>query len=51
MNYCKVDNEDVKVSELFSNYYTIYEKRVRRVNMEKQWLKDMMEKDKWDFMM
>jgi|TARA_B100000780_G_scaffold96046_1_gene66975 hypothetical protein len=51
MNYCKVDEKDVKVSELFNNYYTIYEKRCRRVDMEKQWLKDMLDKDKWKLMM
>jgi hypothetical protein len=51
MNYCKVDEENVRVSELFNNYYTVYEKRLRRVNMEKEWLKDMMNKDKWKLIM
>jgi len=51
MNYCKVDEKDVKVSELFNNYYTIYEKRCRRINMEEEWLKEMLEEDKWKHIM
>jgi len=50
MNYCKVDEKDMKVSELF-NKYERYEKRCRRINMEEEWLKDMLDKDKWKHIM
>ena len=50
MNYCKIGDEKISVSKLF-NKYERYEKRCRRVDMEKQWLKDMLDKDKWKLMM
>ena len=45
MNYCELDNEKISVSKLF-NKYENYEDRVRRSNMEKEWLNEMLEKDK-----
>lgn len=51
MNYCELGNEKVSVKNLFNNYYKIYEKRVRRINMEEEWLKEMLEEDKWKHIM
>ena len=50
MNYCEIDNEKISVSRLF-NKYERYENRVRRSNMEKEWLNEMLEKDKWKYIM
>lgn len=50
MNYCEIDKEKVSVSELFNNY-EIYEKRVRRNTMEVEWLDEMIQKDKWKYIM
>jgi hypothetical protein len=50
MYYCEVDNKKISVGELF-NKYEIYEKRMRRSNMEKEWLKEMMDRDKWKHIM
>jgi hypothetical protein len=45
MNYCELDNEKISVIKLF-NKYEKFEDRVRRSNMEKEWLNEMLEKDK-----
>jgi len=50
MYYCEVDNKKVSVGELF-NKYEIYEKRLRRNHLEKEWLKEMIDKDKWKYIM
>ena len=31
--------------------YKIFEKRVRRINMEEKWIKEMIDNDKWKFIM
>ena len=46
MNYCELENEKISVKKLF-NKYEKFEDRVRRRNMEKEWLNEMLEKDKW----
>ena len=46
MNYCELGNEKISVKKLF-NKYEKFEDRVRRINMEKEWLKEMLEEDKW----
>ena len=51
MNYFELGNEKVSVKNLFNNYYKIYEERVRRINMEEEWLKEMLEKDRWKYIM
>ena len=50
MNHCELDNEKISVSKLF-NKYENYEDRVRRSSMEKEWLNEMLEKDKWKYIM
>ena len=50
MNYCELDNEKISVIKLF-NKYEKFEDRVRRSNMEKEWLNEMLEKDKWKYIM
>ena len=50
MNYCELDNEKISVKKLF-NKYEKFEDRVRRINMEKEWLKEMLEEDKWKYIM
>ena len=45
MNYCELDNEKISVIKLF-NKYEKFEDRVRRSSMEKEWLNEMLEKDK-----
>mgnify|MGYP001080770413 FL=1 len=48
MNYCELENEKISVKKLF-NKYEKFEDRVRRRNMEKEWLNEMLEKDKWKY--
>jgi len=50
MNYCELDNEKISVSKLF-NKYENYVDRVRRSSMEKEWLNEMLERDKWKYIM
>jgi predicted RNA-binding protein len=50
MNYIKIDGENVSVKEIF-NHYEKYEDKVRRVDMEKEWVKEIYEKDKWKYIM
>jgi hypothetical protein len=50
MNYCELGNEKISVKKLF-NKYEKFEDRVRRRNMEKEWLKEMLEEDKWKYIM
>ena len=50
MNYCELDNEKISVIKLF-NKYEKFEDRVRRSNMEKEWLNEMLERDKWKYIM
>ena len=51
MNYCEIGNEKVSVDELFKNYYKKYEKRIRKVNMDEEWIKEMLEETKWKYIM
>jgi hypothetical protein len=51
MNSSEKENENIEVGELFNNYYTIYEKRNRRLNLEKKWVKEMLERDRYKFIM
>ena len=50
MNYGELGNEKISVKKLF-NKYEKFEDRVRRINMEKEWLKEMLEEDKWKYIM
>jgi len=50
MNYCEIDGEKISVSELFSKYER-YEERVRKVNMDEEWIKEMLEEIKWKYIM
>lgn len=50
VNSCESNNRNVSVSELFNNY-EIYEKRIRRNTMEVEWLDEMIQKDKWKYIM
>lgn len=51
MNSCEVVNKDNEVLNSFWEYSGIYESRRRRINMEEKWLKEMIEKDKWKYIM
>lgn len=44
-----IGNDDIL--NKFWKYEGIYEKRLRRVNMEEKWVKEMIEKDKWNYIM
>ena len=51
MNVCEIVNKDNEVLNGFWEYSGIYESRRRRINMEEKWLKEMIEKDKWKYIM
>tara|TARA_R110002012_G_scaffold2264_4_gene10828 strand:+ start:1795 stop:1947 length:153 start_codon:yes stop_codon:yes gene_type:complete len=50
MYHCEIDNKKIKVRDIFNNY-EIYEKRLRRSELETEWLKEMLDKDKWKYIM
>ena len=51
MNSCEVVNRNNEVLNGFWEYSGIYESRRRKINMEEKWLKEMIEKDKWKYIM
>ena len=48
---CEIVNRDKKIVDSFWDYSGIYESRRRRINMEEKWVKEMLEKDKWKYIM
>ena len=48
---CRVLNKDKKKLNSFWDYIGIYENRRRRIEMEDKWVKEMIEKDKWKYIM
>ena len=48
---CYSVNGNDDILNKFWEYEGIYEKRLRRVNMEEKWVKEMIEKDKWNYIM
>ena len=48
---CDSVNGNDDILNKFWKYEGIYEKRLRRVNMEEKWVKEMIEKDKWNYIM
>ena len=48
---CEIVNREKEIVENFWDYSGIYESRRRRINMEEKWMKEMLEKDKWKYIM
>ena len=44
-----MDNKEILKS--FWDYSGIYESRRRKINMEDRWVKEMIEKEKWKYIM
>ena len=51
MNNCEKVNDNDEVLNNFWEYSGIYEKRRRRIDMEEKWINEMIELDKWKYIM
>tara|TARA_Y100000768_G_scaffold297137_1_gene230963 strand:- start:126 stop:281 length:156 start_codon:yes stop_codon:yes gene_type:complete len=51
MNIDVLDIKKCEYDKLIYGDYKIFEKRVRRINMEEKWIKEMIDNDKWKFIM
>ena len=51
MNNCEKVNNNDEVLNNFWEYGGIYEKRRRRIDMEEKWINEMIELDKWKYIM
>ena len=51
MNIDVLDIKKFEYDKLIYGDYKIFEKRVRRINMEEKWIKEMIDNDKWKFIM
>ena len=51
MNNCEIEKRNKEIVNNFWDYSGNYESRRRRINMEEKWLKEMLENDKWKYIM
>jgi len=51
MNNCEIVKRNKEIVNNFWDYSGNYESRRRRINMEEKWMKEMLENDKWKYIM
>jgi|TARA_Y100001935_G_C17161784_1_gene435675 hypothetical protein len=51
MNYCDSVNEGNKELKMEWKYEGCYENRLRRSKWEREWVNEMIEKDRWKYIM